>query len=70
MSLLLRQGKKAQRQKVGIAGVVIGGGVLAIGIYSFIRGGAEILGFWGVGFGFAGLAVGLFMLRKAATSRW
>ena len=70
LSLLLRQGKKAQRQKVGVTCLVIGGVLLAIGVHAFVRGGADILGMWGVAFGLGLLGVGAFTLRKAATSRW
>jgi hypothetical protein len=50
--------------------VDVGVGLLAFGILESMRGGAELLGVWGIGFGAGGLAIGVYLLRKAATSRW
>ncbi|HEY3235085.1 MAG TPA: hypothetical protein VGJ84_10220 [Polyangiaceae bacterium] len=70
LSLDLRTEKKRRRTRVGTACVAFGAGLSALGAFAFIRGGAEILGIWGLGFGAGLLVVGVVTLRKAATSRW
>jgi hypothetical protein len=70
MSLLLRQEKKGRRTKVGIFVCMVGAALLGVGIFGSMRGGAEFLAMWAIAFGLAGLAIGVYTLRKAATSRW
>jgi hypothetical protein len=60
---------KRKRSRLGTVAVVLGVVLLGLGIYGFARGGAELLGIWGVGFGVGALAVGIVLLKKAAAAR-
>jgi drug/metabolite transporter (DMT)-like permease len=70
LSLDLRMEKKRRRTKVGIACIVAGVILLAIGGFGLLRGGADILGVWGLVMGVALVGTGGYTLRRAATSRW
>ncbi len=68
LSLPLRMEAKRKRTRAGIAGLVIGVPITGLGIFGFMRGGAEILGLWGVIFGPLAIFVGVFYLIKASKS--
>ena len=57
---------KRRKSRAGAAAVAVGLVFLALGIYGFARGGAELLGIWGVVFGVGGLALGGSLLAKAS----
>lgn len=70
LSLDLRMEKKRRRTKVGISCVVAGVAALGVGILGLTRGGAYILGVWGLVMGVALVATGAYMLKRATTERW
>lgn len=69
LSLPLRMEAKRKRSRLGAVAITLGVVLLALGIYGFARGGAELLGLWGVGFGLGATAVGIVLVRKAAAAR-
>jgi hypothetical protein len=70
LSLHLRMERKRRRTRVGTFCVVAGVALLGIGGFGLLRGGAEVLGVWGLAMGAALVATGGYTLRRAATSRW
>jgi hypothetical protein len=70
LSLELRTVRKRQRQRVG--GVTLAFGIISAGasIFAFLRPGEITIALWELGVGLALGGVGVYMLRKAATSRW
>jgi hypothetical protein len=69
LSLEFRTVQKAKKKKAGIALVVIGVPLVGLGIFGFARGGAEMLGVWGLGVGIALIAAGVVVIRAAARAR-
>ena len=70
LSLDLRMEKKRRRTRVGIFCIVAGVILLLIGGFGLSRGGADVLGFWGLGMGAALVGMGAYTWRRAVTSRW
>lgn len=69
LSLPLRMEAKRKRNRVGVIALVIGLGLTAVGVGAFLRGGAEVLGIWGLGFGVGLSTLGAVLIVKAAKAR-
>lgn len=65
-SMPLRMEAKRKRTRAGTAALAVGVPILCLGIFGFARGGAELLGVWGVGVGALLIGVGAFFLKKAS----
>jgi hypothetical protein len=70
LSLDLRMEKKRRRTKVGISCLIAGVIMLGVGGFGMSRGGADILGVWGLIMGVALVGTGAYTLKRAATERW
>lgn len=57
---------KRRKSRAGFAALAVGCVFLALGVYGFARGGAELLGIWGVAFGVGASALGITLLKKAS----
>src|SRR5262249_41370078 len=66
----LRMEKKRRPTKVGISCIVAGVILLGIGGFGLMRGGADILGVWGLLMGAALVATGAYTMYRASTQRW
>lgn len=65
VSMPLRMEAKRKKTRLGIIAICVGVPALGAGVFGFARGGAEMLGVWGVGLGVIMIAVGIVMLKKA-----
>ena len=69
LSLPLRMEAKKKRSRLGYIALAVGIPLTGLGIFGFARGGAEMLGIWGVGFGLGATALGIAILVKGAKTR-
>ncbi len=69
LSLPIRMEAKRRKSRAGIAALVLGIIFLALGIYGFAIGGAELLGLWGLVFGIGASGAGITILVKASKTR-
>lgn len=60
---------KKKKRRVGIVFTVIGVLLTGVGIFGFARGGALMLGIWGLGMGLVLFALGVGLMLKAAKAR-
>lgn len=65
-SMPLRVETKRKRTRAGLAGLLIGLPLIGLGIFGFARGGAEMLGVWGIAVGVLATLTGVLFLKKAA----
>ena len=61
--------EKAKRKRAATAILVVGVLITASGVYGFARGGAEMLGVWGLGLGGFLTVIGVALLMRVAKSR-
>jgi hypothetical protein len=69
LSLPFRTVQKNKTKKAGTALVVAGVPILGLGIFGFVRGGAEMLGVWGVVLGLGLIGAGTAVLVRASRMR-
>jgi len=69
LSLEFRTVQKKKKVRAGVALVVVGLPLTALGVFGFARGGAEMLGVWGVGVGIAISVAGAVVLMRASKAR-
>jgi len=69
LSLEFRTVQKKKRKRAATAILVAGVLITASGVYGFARGGAEMLGVWGLGLGGFLTVLGIMMLMRAAKAR-
>jgi hypothetical protein len=61
--------KKRRDARTGVAALVPGIVLVALSVYAFTRGGAEVLGVWAVGVGLGLSALGVTLIRRAKNAR-
>ena len=69
LSLPFRTVQKTKKKRAGMALVIVGVPLLALGIFGFARGGAEMLGVWGVVVGLGLIAAGSAVFLRASRER-
>jgi hypothetical protein len=69
LSLPIRMEQKRRRARAGVAALVPGIVLIALSVYAFTRGGAEVLGIWAAGLGLGLSVLGVTLIQRSRNAR-